>query len=346
MNNQLLDNYDINFRVEDKEFKLNNFCNLFFQDINYFNINYLNVFEQTKSFKYFNYFHISFNNSNNIYLIKNGLIQDKNNYNNLFLVDSKKKNYFIKLYKASRNKNIYNINSFFPNNNLEDFNNNIFKGYSYELNNYDENTIKYFLDFVYFICNESHINNKVKSNYLLNYISRILQYPYQRSNKCIILYDKSDKYYNVDFNDIIIKLFTNYCGVFRNIKELNSKYNENIFLKILMVSNYININVNKECNKLKNIIKRDEDIIKMKHNKEFIGVNYKNFIIYTDNEDIINLDNLDNTFVMINIETDEEYNFKKVNFIKDIIEDNNKINDLFNYFMNRDIRNFSFENTP
>jgi hypothetical protein len=342
---QLLGGYDTKVNTNKQEkfdvYKLTDYFNEDIQQMG--NNEYQDNFHLSKSFKYFNQHHCLFYNSASIYKIHNTTIDTYTNFDKSFddLVlketNGKYITKFSKLYNECQQKMKYSKFSFEPNKKEKDDEYNLFSGFKYDddNNDYDINDINIYLEHIKYLTN----NDEAATNYIINWISHIIQKPQQKTRVCIVFYSQTEQIGKNLLLDILGELFYGYTNKIKDTNALTDRFNGDMMGKLFVVGDEINARAQDICNELKDIITRETEIIEFK-NKDKINVNdYKNYVMTTNNENVFKISNTDKRFIFVecpDVRKDEEYYNNLVQFKKD----KSKLKQLYNYFKTKDISTF------
>uniref|UniRef100_UPI0037BF7E93 primase-helicase family protein n=1 Tax=Flavobacterium sp. TaxID=239 RepID=UPI0037BF7E93 len=297
----------------------------------------------SKSFKYFNSYHSFFYQSASIYKIYNTTIDTYTNFDKSFddLTIRDKEDKFVtkfsKLYNECQHKMKYSKFCFEPNKKDKDDEYNLFTGFKYDSDNndYDINDINIYLEHIKYLTN----NDEAATNYIINWISHIIQKPEQKTRVCIVFYSQTEQVGKNLLLDILSELFNGYTNKIKDTNALIDRFNGDMMGKLFVVGDEINARAQDICNELKDIITRETEIIEFK-NKDKINVNdYKNYVMTTNNENVFKISNSDKRFVFVecpDVRKDEDYYNRLLQFKKD----KTKLKQLYNYFKTKDISTF------
>jgi hypothetical protein len=342
---QLLGGYDTKIEKNKQEkFDIYKLTDYFNEDIQQMaNNEYQDNFHLSKSFKYFNQHHSFFYQSATIYNIYNTTLNTYTNFDKSFddlkIKDNKDKviTKFTTLYNECQHKMKYSKFTFEPNKKVKDDEYNLFNGFKYDSdnNNYDINDINIYLEHIKYLTN----NDEAATNYIINWISHIIQKPQQKTRVCIVFYSQTEQIGKNLLIDILFELFEGYTNKIKDTNALTDRFNADMMGKLLVVGDEINARAQDICNELKDIITRETEIIEPK-NKEKVNVNdYKNYVMTTNNENVFKISNTDKRFIFVEcpeVRKEEEYYNRLVEFKKD----QTKLQQLYNYFKTKDISTF------
>lgn len=233
---------------------------------------------------------------------------------------------------------------FFNNNNKSIFS--IFHGYKYELlENIDSKVIEMYLDLIKeVICS----NDEIVYNYVLNWISFVIQHPGLKVETALVLKGLQGIGKN-RFTDVLCELLSGYS--LRNvteISELTGNFNSVVENKMLIILNELK-NAGEDrmanFNALKSIITDNTIRINEKNQPRRTSENISNFIFVTNNSFPIKIEEGDRRYVVLACngvhKNDFEY-FTQLSegFTKDFY------NNLLTFFLKRDISNFNNRDIP
>jgi hypothetical protein len=342
---ELLGGYDTKINTDKQQkFDVHQLTEYFNEDIKQMGINeYQDNFYLSKSFKYFNSYHSFFYQSASIYKIYNTTIDTYTNFDKSFddLTIRDKEDKFVtkfsKLYNECQHKMKYSKFCFEPNKKDKDDEYNLFTGFKYDSDNndYDINDINIYLEHIKYLTN----NDEAATNYIINWISHIIQKPEQKTRVCIVFYSQTEQVGKNLLLDILSELFNGYTNKIKDTNALIDRFNGDMMGKLFVVGDEINARAQDICNELKDIITRETEIIEFK-NKDKINVNdYKNYVMTTNNENVFKISNSDKRFVFVecpDVRKDEDYYNRLLQFKKD----KTKLKQLYNYFKTKDISTF------
>ena len=221
-----------------------------------------------------------------------------------------------------------------------------FQGYEYkELDDYDEDIISCFLNHI----RENIANgNEELYNYILNWISYILQNPDGKTGSCLVITGEQGTGKNT-FTDVICNLMKRYSV--RNLTEIGDlvgKYNSVIENNKLIVCNEMSSaqgNIQLNSNSLKSIITDSEIGVEEKFVPKRYVQNVVNLIILSNYFDPVKVEKLDRRYVVCNTNeshaNDQDY-FKALrkSFTEEFYQN------LFTYFMKRNLDDVNIRTLP
>lgn len=342
---QLLGGYDNRLENDNhKKFDVHQLTEYFNEDIKQIGIGeYQENFHLTKSFKYFNEYHAMFYNSASTYKIQQTTIETykklDESFDHLTIRNDVGKfiTKFTNLYNETQHKKIYSKFCFEPNKKEVDDEYNLFSGFRYDSDNneYNEDDIKIYLEHIKYLTN----NDEEAANYIINWVSHIIQKPEQKTRVCIVFYSNTEQIGKNLLLDILAELFHGYYNKIKDTNSLVDRFNGDMMGKIFCVGDEINARANDIWNELKDIITRDTEIIEIKNKDKIMVKDYKNYIMTTNNENVFRVSNTDKRFLFIECpdkRQDEQYYMNLVKFKND----KSKLKQLYNYFKTRDITTF------
>lgn len=305
---------------------------------------FIKMFHLSRSFKYFNEYHAFLYKSSHYYSICGTKPEQyskfENSLNHLKLVDIKNdyNTKFTTLYDESKHKRMFSDMCFNPNLNENNGDKlNLFKGFKYDTGDYkyDITKIQHFLDHIKFLCKD---DEKV-SNYVINWISQIIQTPHKKTKTALVFYSLTNGIGKNIFTDILEDLFEGYNTRIKNTEGLVAKFNSNTVGKLFVVADEINARASDICNELKDIITRESEIIEFKGKDKFELKDFKNYVLTSNNENVLRVENTDRRLEMI--ECPEEKKEKKwYDDLGEFRKDKIALTHLFNYFKTNDISKF------
>lgn len=340
----LLQNYEFYQHNTNNDFSVSILNELFFSDIkNLGEETFLKYFNLTNSFNYFNYYHAEFYLSCTIYKLFNNSIEPYKNFENsfkhLYLNHNKHHIKFTTLYSESKYKKTYSTFDFQPNKKIMDDRYNLFHGFKYENNTtcYDQEIVDLYLNHIKYLSK----NDEKVANYLINWLSHIIQKPEYKSNVAIVLYSQTEGVGKNILTDIFSKLLTGYTGKFKDTKSITDRFNGDLMGKIFMVSDEIDARAKEIQNELKDIITRKTETIEFKGKDKIHDIgDYKNYMFTTNNETSFKISNSDRRFMFIEC-PEEKQNEQYYSKLFNILENNDHLQSIFNYLKTRDINLFN-----
>lgn len=345
--NELINNISITI-TKNEMFNYNTLLKYIDEDVDYLKEYYYKAFEKSKSFLYFNHFHVWHNKLLAIFLVNPhcppDLYEKGSLYPNLFvnyMINNKpNKILFSKLWLTSKTRNTTDEFIFNPDPNYVNNTNNInlFTGFEFDSDehyDYDNNIVEPYINHIKHLCR----NEVATYDYILNWLSWIFQNPHKKTTVALLIYSRTQGVgKNIAF-DIIQKLLKKYYLKVSNTSNLVDKFNSYQQNKILAVCDEINARTRDIADELKDIITRNELKIEYKGKNSYFINDYCNYIFTTNNENVIKIDNTDRRMMIIHT-PEVKLPLDKVNILVNLLNDNNKLKHVFNYFMTRDISSF------
>lgn len=281
---------------------------------------YIEYVGTTKSFKYFNNFHLHYLSIGITFkIIMDGNrkrivpIYDLNDMYSHFKVGKKG---FIQIWKSSIDRQMYDLIDFCPMMECPLNTFNTFTGFTYETENkqYDITKINPLLEHLKYIC-----NSVVCFEYLIKWISHIRQYPMKKTGVAIILYSDTQGTGKNTAVDIICELFRGYT-VDINEEDINNRFNKKMESKLLVTGDEISGNNKHDADRLKNLITKSKINIEQKGKESYEMNDFCNFIFTTNHSIAFKIDIMDRRMFMIHCnenKRDAEYYSNIYKLIKD-----------------------------
>lgn len=221
-----------------------------------------------------------------------------------------------------------------------------FLGYEYkELDDYDEDIISPFLNHI----RENIANgNEELYNYILNWVSYILQNPNGKTGSCLVITGEQGTGKNT-FTDVICNLMKRYSV--RNLTEIGDlvgKYNSVIENKKLIVCNEMSSaqgNIQLNSNSLKSIITDSEIGVEEKFVPKRYVQNVVNLIILSNYFDPVKVEKLDRRYVVCNTNVSRANDRKYFKVLRNSFTEEFYQN-LFTYFMKRNLDDVDIGELP
>lgn len=347
--------YDFDYVADlNEDFNINTLQQLFNEDKNIFGVeNYITNFSHTKSFKYFNPYHIFIYQSDKLYKIYKNTIEPYSNKKPFTFLTVKGKLKFMDLYYDNENKHIHSNFLFEPNllKNIGD-RYNLFKGFYYHSDNnsyYDEEIVETFINHIEYLCKETNNGDNKEdrplSQYLINWIASIIQKPFEKTKVAIGFYSIVEGVGKNILTDILSKIFKGYSSKFRDTSALTDKFNADMMGKLFVVGDEINGRVQEVANELKDIITRTTENVEFKGKDKFIIDDYKNYIFTTNNENVFKVSNNDRRFCLIECPEEKQTN-EYYQRLFNILNNDESLKSIYNFFNNIDISEFNVRDIP
>lgn len=246
---------------------------------------YIANIENTRSFKYFNHFHL-YCSDKNIYFklemegqhTKLQVMSDiRESYLHYKISDKSK---FVSQWKECENKQLYSNVNFHPK--TEECPKSVFNtftGFKYNTVNkdYDKEKIKPFI---------THLTRLLRHDqelveYVLNYVAHIRQKPWKKTNVGIVLYSDTQGTGKNTLIEIFAKIFEGYyCQV--NEDDLYNKFNAIFGSKLFIFGNEIRGNSKADIDKLNDMITRTTMNIEIKGKDKYQMEDHANYMFTTN----------------------------------------------------------------
>lgn len=261
---------------------------------------------------------------------KNGKLKDCNAY---------------MVYASGKNKNCLSYKGMrFYSTNQQIFS--YFRGYDYkELDDYDEDVISFYLNHI----RENIANgNEELYNYILNWISYILQNPEGKTGSCLVITGEQGTGKNT-FTDVICNLMKRYSvRNLTDIGQLVGKFNSVVENNKLIVCNEMasaDANLRLDVNSLKSIITENEIAVEDKFVQKRFVQNVVNLIVLSNNFDPVKVEKDDRRYVVCNTNVthkDDQAYFETLRnaFTEEFYQN------LFTYFMKRNLDGVNLRTLP
>lgn len=196
----------------------------------------------------------------------------------------------------------------------------------------DEDKIKPFIDLINYLCND---DDKVLE-FILNWLSWIIQRPHKKTNTAICLY--SDKH-GVGKNtliELIKRLFEGYTSKLSRIEDLGKNFNAHYDKKFFIYGDEIKATAKQWANEIKNMITETEKVIEKKGIDSQMNKCFVNYFFTTNNEINFQIEDSDRRWLLIECEK-ERMSSRQSQELYKCIEDDEYITHIFNYLYRRDI---------
>jgi hypothetical protein len=220
---------------------------------------------------------------------------------------------------------------------------NRFDGFNYKnINNFkiNKNKINYILHHIKKVL--SGDNNK-NYEYLLNWMSWLIQNPDRKTGVCCVFLSEQGTGKNLFFEwfgkNIIGKKYYLYVN---NINNLVSRFNSDTMDKLFTILDEMQMydRNQKFQDQLKSIITQNQGRIENKGMEPFLTNDYNNYVMFTNNDSPVHLDNSDRRYAMFNVSScykgNKEY-FDKLN--EELVQTDSQ-DTFYHFLLNRDISNF------
>jgi len=215
---------------------------------------------------------------------------------------------------------------FDPKMNVNNNNYNMFKGFNYQVGEAVVESESKFLNLLKYLCDDDIIYE-----YVLCWISHIVNKPWQKTNVAVILYSKVHGVGKNAIIDGLCKLFGNMSGHIESIDDITKSFNNHIVNKLFIYGDEINANAKKVSDKLKQVITRSTMNLEKKGVDTIEVANYSNWMFSTNNENCFKIEEDDRRLSMVKC----PQNILPIKVYKDYykeIQCNDEMNKLFNFF--------------
>ena len=285
---------------------------------------------------------------NNLY-IQYQIIDDINE-NFLYSIEKYKNGNLIKdetIYYLNLNKIVF---SFKYNSILSKLNNQVdinYKGVK-AIIGYIKNIVCYNSHNIYSNDKEKQDDINLKFNYVMNFIKAIFL---KKKNETILLLSGMQGSGKTTLINIINKILGNNISVITEGHNITDRFNhqlDNLFIGINEFDFKETFNdKNKKYDIFKNIITSNEFSIQKKYKDVENKPIYTNFIITTNTENLIKLDNNDRRFVIFQLNFDYQQKDNLKNYFQSLydnyIKDNESLNNFYNFVLNTNFSNVNID---
>lgn len=321
---------------------------------------YFDNFEKSKSFKYFNHYHVHDNVAHVIYktdIVKNPIVVSnlRDEYlPHLFVNmitetqngEKLKKHPFVKLWYTNRYHRQITGLYFMPKYNYvpdgdETLQMNLFSGFHLDDMNdrsYDEEIIKPFIDHI------KYINHDKKNEYdfLLNLFSFYFQYAYKKSGVICSLFSKTHGSGKTIIFEIIAAMMNKYAAKVADITHVSANFNSEFLNKCFMYCDEINGSRTRlVSDQLKDLATRLQIRICFKGKEAFNLADFTELCVTSNSETAIFIQETDRRYFVQHV---PEKKLSEIDGAKlgAYLEDKTKLKHLYNYFMyHRNIKDFN-----
>lgn len=305
---------------------------------------YYDIFEHSRSFKYFNRFHVHVMKSSCIYLLDPNKspepYKDKSFLPGLKINHKDRIYNFLNLWMEKETSRHIKGFIFNPNKNFPENKNylNLFTGFIYDINNdgkYDIHAIEPYINHIKHVCNY----NEDVYNYVMNWIAHIFQKPHVKIGVALVLYSETHGVGKNLICDVLEKLLSRYYLKLTNIAESVSNFNSHHQNKLLNVCDEISARTRELSDELKDIITRKTIKVTYKGQESYVIDDYTNYIFTTNNQVVVKVETTDRRLMIIDC-IEKKLDHKMTKSIVDILDNNDSLKQIYNYFKSLDISEF------
>ena len=194
--------------------------------------------------------------------------------------------------------------------------------------------------------------NEVYYDYVLNWLSHLLQKPYKKIGVVLVLKSEEGAGKNIvcDFFGRYILGEPKYYVVLNDVECLTGKFNSLCAHKILTIcdefGNHVNTNMSgKIKDKLKNIITQNKQIIEKKGFDPTQENDYNNFILLTNNKSCVQIDPSDRRYFCMELSNEKINDYDYFNKIDECNNTTSGIH-MYNYLLRRNISSWKPQHIP
>lgn len=350
LTSQKINNYDVVIDLtNENEYNDNKMIKLLESDIEQLGeYDYMNNISITKSFKYFNNFHMHIRDNNTFYRID---IDGKRNYLSYIsdmnasyahLKVGEKEKPFINMWKSSSKRQMYNKFDFMPNMKCSSNIFNTFTGFVYdsEIKEYDITKIQPILDHIKHVCIKQEY-----ADYIIKYFAHIRQKPNKKTLVCVVLYSDTHGVGKNTVIDPFIKIFKGYESKIRE-EDINAKFNKILENKLFAYGDEIKGSNKHDADNIKNLITQTEINIEPKGKDSYKIKDMTNYALTTNHSNSIKIEDTDRRFFIVecNDEVKSEAYFD--NLYDNYINNDEVIAELDKYLSTYDLTGFKPKNMP
>ena len=198
--------------------------------------------------------------------------------------------------------------------------------------------LQLFLDHLNLLCGEEC------RDYVINWLSLLFQKPGKKPNT-MLLFRTQDGLGKQIFYDILTKMIgKDLCYKTHNIdRDIFGNFNQKINNKILIILDEMNDKLSKpKADLIKSFVTSTEETINMKYKNPFESNNTSHVMGYSNNEFPMEVGEKDRRLAAIDrkmVKIPDEKYFELLG--KHVLDDNNVLRRVYNFFMNQDISNFN-----
>lgn len=253
--------------------------------------------------------------------------------------DEKVKKLFVDIWLSDPAQKTFNKIVFDPTLKTET-NYNFFSGFEYtegeveQLNNP-------FLKLLSRVCNDNNTYN-----YMVDWISHIIQTPYKKTNTAIILYSDTKGIGKNCIVDGIFKLLKGYSAHVETIDDITKNFNSHLVNKLFIYGDEIKASSKCISDKLKQVITRPTQNMEKKGKDAIEIEDYTNWLFTTNNRDAFKVEQGDRRLFFVACIEEKLSREQSTEYYK-YIENNENTAKLFNFFKNHKITyNIGIEPPP
>lgn len=305
------------------------------------------MFRYTRSFQYFNRFHVWVYSQSAIYKIDNEdppMSYQKDPFPDVniekYVTIGKKTviNYhnFIEIWKKAPKKKVkYFV--FDPSTTLSKGETvNLFEGFKFtEYEEVNMEDIQVYLDHIKHLCD----NEVMVYEYVLNWIAHIFQKPYEKTTVTLVFYSDTQGVGKNITTDVLRILLGKYYLKLSNTGEFAEHFNSHFQHRLLAVCDEVKARARDIADELKDVISRTEFKITYKGKEPFYLKDYCNYILTTNNQNVLRVPISDRRFMIIGC-PEEKLKQDIIDKLVKIQKDEKLLGHIFTYFRKRDISNF------
>lgn len=223
---------------------------------------------------------------------------------------------------------------------------NTFNGFNYKYDEnfkINENKIKYILHHVRKVL---AADNKKSYEYLLNWMAHIVKNPRKKTGVCNVFISEQRTGKNMFFEWFGKKIIgKKYYLCINNINNLISRFNSETADKLFTILDEMQMYDRNQRfqDQLKSIITQSQTRIENKGMEPFLTNDYNNYVMFTNNDNPVHLDNSDKRYALFNVSScykgNQDYYNKLAKELENV--ENQKI--FYHFLVNRDLSNFNPE---
>ncbi len=338
-----ISNYDGNIDLScETEFSDKKMFELLKNDIQLLgDTDYIDNVNITKSFKYFNFFHIQFTYADYIDKIdiegKRKYLSSMNNIESAYAhYQINSKTNFCNLWRKSSERQRYDKKNFLPNMKCPTNTYNTFTGFVYDSENkdYDYEKIKPLIEHIRYICND-----EVSFNYVVKWFAHIRQRPNRKTCTSLVLYSDTQGTGKNLAVDIFSRIFKGYSASISET-DIDKKFNKKFESKLFIWGDEITGTNKHDSDKLKDLITRTVVNIEPKGKDEYEVNDYSNYVFTTNHSIAFKIEAKDRRMMLINCNEKPKSKEYYANIAK-LIEDEDIVIELDKYLSTLDLTDFN-----